>query len=313
MKVIVISGPTASGKTDIAVELALKFHGEVVNFDSLLLYKEIHIGTAKPTEEERRSVPHHMIDVRSVANPMNAADYAREAFPIVEKLLKEKKPVFLTGGSGFYLQALLKGMYDSPTTPAEITNKSDELYNKDGIKPFLDLLKEHDPKSLERYHENDHYRIRRAVEHWWTTGLPLSGARSDKDESNAKMERPTIHDWEVLHIYLNIPKEEHLHIIEKRTDKMLSGGLIEEVQGLLSQGFTGLEKPLQSIGYKETLDYNFGVYKSLQECRERIIISTRQLAKSQRTWFNRDNSKIEFNPITEKEKIVTTVDQFLFP
>lgn len=311
MKVVVISGPTASGKTDIAVELALKFHGEVVNFDSLLLYKEINIGTAKPTEQERRSVPHHMIDVRSISNPMNAADYAREAFPIVEKLLKEKKPVFLTGGSGFYLQALLKGMYDSPTTPAEITTKSDELYKNEGIKPFLDILKTNDPKSLERYHENDHYRIRRAVEHWWTTGLPLSGARSEKDEANAKMERPTIHDWEVLHIYLNIPKEEHLHIIERRTDKMLSGGLVEEVQGLLTKSFTGLEKPLQSIGYKETLDYIFGVYKSLQECRERIIISTRQLAKSQRTWFNRDSFKKEFHPIENREEIFKEVENYL--
>lgn len=311
MKVIVISGPTASGKTDLAVELALKFRGEVVNFDSLLLYREITIGTAKPTEEERRSVPHHLIDVRSIKDPMNAADYAREAFPVVEKLLSENKIVFLAGGSGFYLQALLKGMYDSPTTPAQITKRSDELYEKEGIQPFLEILKINDLKSFERYHENDHYRIRRAVEHWWTTGSPLSEARKEKDAANEVLDRPTIHNWDVLHIYLDLPKDEHLKIIERRTDRMLSGGLIEEVQNLLAQGFTGLEKPLQSIGYKETLDYIQGCFKSLAECRERIIISTRQLAKSQRTWFNRDNFKKRYHPLEERDEIFLQVEKFL--
>lgn len=311
MKVIVVSGPTASGKTDLAVELALKFNGEVVNFDSLLLYKEINIGTAKPTEEERRSVPHHMIDVRSISNPMNAADFAREAFPIVQNLLKSGKPVFLTGGSGFYLQALLKGMYDSPTTPAEITRRSDELYQAEGIAPFREILKLHDPKSFERYHENDHYRVRRAVEHWWTTGFPMSEAREEKDSANVELNRPTIHDWDLLHIYLDLPKEEHWKIIEKRTEKMLQNGLIDEVKDLLQKGFTGTEKPLQSIGYKESLDYIRGVYKSLEECKERIIISTRQLAKSQRTWFNRDQFKKKYHPLEERDEIFLQVDRFL--
>lgn len=311
MKVIVISGPTASGKTDMAVELATKFGGEVVNFDSLLLYKEIHIGTAKPTLEERKAIPHHMIDVRSISQPMNAADYAREAFPIIERLLKEKKLVYVVGGSGFYLQALLKGMYESQTTPQEITLKSDELYEKEGIAPFIQILKSHDVKSFERFHENDHYRLRRAVEHWWTTGLPMSEAREQKDQSNEKLDRPTIHDWDLLHIHLDLPKEEHLKIIEKRTDKMLSSGLIEEVKDLLSKGFTGLEKPLQSIGYKETLDYIFGVYKNISECRERIVISTRQLAKSQRTWFKRDSFKETYHPLLQRQEISARVATFI--
>lgn len=311
MKVIVISGPTASGKTDIAIELARKYGGEVVNFDSLLLYKEINIGTAKPTREEQASIRHHMIDVRSISQPMNAADYAREAFPIVEQLLTEKKVVYLVGGSGFYLQALLKGMYDSPTTPVEISRKSDALYEEEGIAPFRELLRLHDQKSYERYHENDHYRIRRAVEHWWTTGLPMSGAREEKDSANSKLGAATIHDWDVLHLYLNIPKEEHWKIIEKRTDRMLKTGLIEEVKSLLQSGFTGLEKPLQSIGYKESLDFIFGVYHSVAECRERILISTRQLAKSQRTWFNRDKLKEEFHPLIDRQKIDQRVSEFL--
>lgn len=311
MKVIVISGPTATGKTDLAVELAQKYGGEVVNFDSLLLYNEITIGTAKPTPEERKAIPHHMIDVRSISEPMNAADYARAALPIIQKLHSENKLVYLVGGSGFYLQALLKGMYDSPTTPPEVTLRSDELYAKAGIAPFIELLKVHDLKSFERYHSNDHYRLRRAVEHFWTTGSPLSEARESKDESNQSLDRPDIHGWNVLHIYLDIPKEEHLHIIERRTDKMIQNGLIEEVQELLKSGFSGDEKPLQSIGYKETLDFIKGVYGNINECRERIIISTRQLAKSQRTWFNRDKFKEKYHPIGQRSEISARVGKFI--
>ncbi len=311
MKVIIISGPTASGKTDLAVELARKYGGEVVNFDSLLLYKEINIGTAKPTLEEQSSVPHHMLNVRSITDPMNAADYARQALPLIEKLLADKKLVYLVGGSGFYLQALLKGMYESETTPKEITLRSDELYEKSGIFPFLDILKENDPASLERYHSNDHYRVRRAVEHWWTTGNSLSSARVNKDQANENLNKPTIHDWDLLHIYLDLPKEEHLKIIENRTDRMLASGLIEEIKSLLNSGFSGLEKPLQSIGYKETLDLISGVYKDVTECRERIVISTRQLAKSQRTWFNRDAFKEAFHPLEGRSEIFQRVEKFI--
>lgn len=311
MKVIIISGPTASGKTDLAIELASRYGGEIVNFDSLLLYQEINIGTAKPTPEERKTIPHHMIDVRSIQDPMNAADYSREAFPIIQNLLQKNQIVYLVGGSGFYLQALLKGMYDSPTTPHEISLRSEKLYQEEGITPFLNILSEQDPKSFERYHKNDHYRIRRAVEHWWTTGTQLSNAREVKDQSNLNLENPTIHDWNLLHVYLDIPRDEHLKIIEKRTDRMLENGLIQEVQDLLAQGFNGQEKPLQSIGYKESLDYLSGVYKNLKECRERIIISTRQLAKAQRTWFNRDQSKKIYHPLDERLKIFHQVEKFI--
>lgn len=309
MKVIVVSGPTASGKTDLAIELAQKYGGEIVNFDSLLLYREINIGTAKPSLEERGSIPHHMIDVRSITTPMNAADYAREAFPLIEKILSEKKNVFLVGGSGFYLQALLKGMYDSPTTPTEITERSEKIYEEEGITPFLEILKEKDPESFARYHMNDHYRIRRAVEHFWTTGRKLSVERVQKDIANEMTKSPTIHNWDILHIHLDLPKEEHEKIIKERTKRMLQNGLLEEVQDLIRNGFSGEEKPLQSIGYKESFDYISGTLKDLSELEERINISTRQLAKSQRTWFKRNQSKEMFHPLKERDQIFETVEK----
>ena len=311
MKVVIVSGPTATGKTDLAVKLASTFGGEVVNFDSLLLYKEVTIGTAKPTLSERQSVPHHLIDVRSIANPMNAADYAKVALPVVEKILSENKVVYLVGGSGFYLQALIKGMYDSPTTPQEISQKSDELYKEQGIAPFLKILSENDPESFKRYHENDHYRVRRAVEHWWANGTRLSEERLKKDNENKELRDAGVRNWEILHIHLDVPKDEHLEIITKRTKKMLSSGLIEEVKQILENGFTGGEKPLQSIGYKEVLDYLQGVHKNISECEERIIISTRQLAKSQRTWFKKDISRKVFHPVEQKDEILTVVETFL--
>jgi tRNA dimethylallyltransferase len=311
VKVVVVSGPTASGKTDLAVDLALSFGGEVVNFDSLLFYREINIGTAKPSLEEQRSVPHHLINVRSIASPMNAADFARTALPLVEGILASGVPVYLVGGSGFYLQALLKGMYDSPTTPEDIIRRSDELYLTSGIVPFLEILQQHDHISYQRYHENDHYRIRRAVEHWWTTGQTLSQARERKDQSNEELQRPTIHDWDLLHVHLDIPKEEHRLIIQERTDRMLEKGLMSEVRELLASGFTGKEKPLQSIGYKEALEYINGNYETLDACRERINISTRQLAKSQRTWFKRDQSKQTFHPREGRAELFLRVERFL--
>ena len=310
MKVVIVSGPTATGKTDISIELARQFGGEIVNFDSLLLYKEITIGTAKPTKEEQGEIPHHMVDVASISHPLNAADYAKMALPIINDLHAQDKLVYVVGGSGFYLQALVKGMYDSPTTPKEILERSEDLYRAEGIKPFLEILKKEDFASFSRYHENDHYRVRRAVEHFWAHGIPLSLERARKDKENEHREESSIHGWDILHIHLDIPREEHQEIICKRTERMLKGGLIEEVQGLLKQGFTGLEKPLQSIGYKEVMDLHLGLLKNEAECLERIVISTRQLAKSQRTWFNRVAGKQTFHPLLNRSLILDTVRKF---
>lgn len=307
MKVIIVSGATATGKTDLAIELASTFGGEVVNFDSLLLYEEITIGTAKPTEAEMKQVPHHMINVTSIREPLNAADYSRMALPIVNDILARNKTAYLVGGSGFYLQALVKGMYDSPSTPKEIIQQSDELYASEGIDPFLRILQINDPDSFKRYHANDHYRIRRAVEHWWTNQTPLSQARHHKDEENKILPDR----WATLNTYLEIPREEHLGFIQARTEKMLRAGLVDEVRALLEKGFSGKEKPLQSIGYKEVLEYLEGQVADLEECRVKIDVATRQLAKAQRTWFNRDKSKLSFHPLNDRSKIFEAVKIYL--
>lgn len=308
-KICIISGPTASGKTATSIKLAQSFGGEIINFDSLLFYKELSIGTAKPTLEEMAGIPHHMINIRSAKNPMNAASYRSEALPLLEKILDQNNVAYLVGGSGFYLQALIYGMYDSETTPSEIIQKSNDLFEKEGILPFRMILKEKDPESFRNLHENDHYRIRRAVEHYWTTGSPFSLAQA---EMKIKRQTPLYEKkgWKLHHVYLDLPKSEHFALIQERTQLMFEKGLIQEVENLLKLGFTGEEKPLQSIGYKETLRFLKDNDYTLEVAQNDINIATRQLAKAQRTWFKKWEKNI-YHPIEDKDKIIEDFKSFL--
>lgn len=303
-KVVILSGPTATGKTGWAIKLAKAFDAEVVNFDSLLFYRELTIGTAKPTHAEQDSVPHHLVDIRSIREPINAADFTTLAGPVIESVHQRGKMVILVGGSGFYLQALVEGMWRSPTTPAEIEAKSDALFAEVGIAPFLEVLEKHDRESFHRLHANDHYRVRRAVEHFWATGTPFSSAR----DAFIPIPPP---DWDLLHLHLDLPKEEHHALLIRRTELMLEHGLIAEVEGLLQQGYSGTEKPLQSIGYKEILDWLNGVYgQDKRALVERIVINTRRLAKSQRTWFKK-KQKETFDPRYDGEVLMARVQDFI--
>lgn len=307
--ICIISGPTASGKTSNSIALAKRFGGEIVNFDSLLFYKEITIGTAKPSTLEQDGIKHHMIDCHNIKEPINAAEYLKEALPVINKIHERNEIVYLVGGSGFYLQALLHGMYDSVTTPKEVIEKSNQLFAGEGISPFLDILEAEDKESRTRYHDNDHYRIRRAVEHFWTTGNKFSESREKMEDK--KKHSPMIDlNWNVFHCYLDLDKDKHFEIIKSRTKKMLSDGLIDEVKSLIGQGFDGSEKPLLSIGYKEVFEYISGVHATLEGMEERINISTRQLAKSQRTWFKKVE-KQQFNPITDKKLIQSEFSSFM--
>ncbi len=308
-KVIIISGPTATGKTSTSINLAKQFDAEIINFDSLVFYQEINIGTAKPTKDEQCGIKHHLVGTHSIYNPINAADFVSLAEPLINQCHKENKNVILVGGSGFYLQAILNGMYDSVTTPIEITQRSDLLYEKEGITPFISILKAQDPLSYERYHENDHYRIRRAVEHFWTTNIPFSKARKEmqKKLKDSPVKR---NGWDILHIHLDLPKDLHFEIIQKRTQDMLENGLINEVKELITKKATGEEKPLKSIGYKETIQFINGEFEDLTSLAERISINTRRLAKSQRTWFKKIN-KYTYNPLEDFDKIKEKCNQFL--
>lgn len=308
-KIIIVAGPTATGKTSTSIEIAQRYGGEVVNFDSLLFYKELNIGTAKPSESEIDNIPHFMVDTHSAKDAINAADYIKLALPVIKEIHARNKIVILVGGSGFYLQALLHGMYESATTSPEVTQRSNDVYKNSGIEQFLEILKEHDLDSFERYHKNDHYRVRRAVEHFWMTGKSFSSSRSTMEER--KKNSPMVKlNWDVFFCYLDLPKDQHFEIIKNRSEEMWENGLVHEVENLLESGFTGDEKPLKSIGYKETIDFIKGNFSNKEEYLERLCINTRQLAKAQRTWFKK-LEKNEYHSIQDKDKLKKDLDQFL--
>jgi tRNA dimethylallyltransferase len=316
-KLIIISGPTASGKTQTSINLAekiihkLKKPTVIVNFDSLLFYKEISIGTAKPTLSERKNIEHFMIDIESITSPMNAADFIFFGESLIKKLLNEGKCVILVGGSAFYLRALLKGMYESIAPTEEIKNKFENLYEKKGIESITAYLEKNDPESLNNLHQNDHYRLIRAALHFEMTGTKISSQKKLLDNFSPYDFNEIVHPWDILHIYLDLPKDQHFGIIKKRAEKMFQEGLMDEIEGLVRQGFSLTEKPLVSVGYKEAIQLRNGHFASSNDCIERIAISTRQLAKAQRTFFKKITPKHSFNSLSDAEKILSLVEQFL--
>lgn len=316
-KLIIISGPTASGKTKTSIELAKKIESSlkkkclIINFDSLLFYKEISIGTAKPTLTERQGIEHAMIDIESIANPMNASSYIDKAQTIIQNCMQQNICPILVGGSAFYLRALLKGMYDTGEASMEATSDVENLYKEHGIGPILDYLKLNDPEALNFLHINDHYRLMRAAIHHKSSNQKISDQKKISDQNNPYDFESNKHHWKILHIYLDLPKEEHYEIIKTRTQLMFKEGLLEEIEKLASLGFQLDEKPLASIGYKEAIELRNGLFRSTEECMERISISTRQLAKSQRTFFKKITPKLLFNPLSDQDKIFSSVELFL--
>lgn len=311
---LIISGPTASGKTATSIRLAQRLidqHPRIINFDSLLFYRELNIGTAKPSKEEQAGINHSLVDVRSITEPLNAADFTIEALRELENAYQHNELPILVGGSGFYLRALVKGMYDSVDVSDEVKESSESLYAEHGIDPFIAELEKHDPDRIAALHPNDHYRIRRAWEHWKMTGKPVAPEGADYaggDPYDFSINRLT--QWQHLHIHLDMPRPEHFEIISNRTRKMLEAGFIEETKDLLQAGFSGEEKPLQSIGYKEILMMLKGELDH-KDLPERIDGVTRRLAKQQRTFFARIQPKTTYHPLQEIAKVEADVVEWL--
>lgn len=313
----IISGPTASGKTKASIDVAkaLQAYGrqaEIINFDSIIFYRELNIGSAKPSQQERENIIHHLIDVSHVDSPLNASDYVQMAKEKIHHLHHQDIIPILTGGSAFYLRALIKGMYESTKVPEQIKIEMNELYQKEGISPILDYLNKHDQESFYELHPNDHYRLMRAYEHHRSTGQKISEQKRKYDKQNPyDFTQGLVENWNIWHIYLDIPKEKHWEIIQKRTREMINNGLVDEVNNLLEKGVPATVKPLQSVGYKETIQYLNGDFQGLEDYAERVSISTRQLAKSQRTFFNKIKPKKTYNSLQDSQEILREALAFL--
>ena len=318
-KIIIISGATATGKTSTSIELAndlkqLGHPAEIVNFDSLLFYRELNIGTAKPSIEERQGIKHHLVGNISITQNYNSSHFRNDARVLLNDLISKKITPILVGGSAFYIRALLKGMYKSVEISENTKSKILEIIDQSEApgEALMNYLKLNDPASSKKLHLNDIYRLTRAVEYHLETNTPFS-SQANLAEKNNPYDLTSNLDLEVepLHFNLDIPKEDQWPLIQKRTNSMIEQGLIREVEDLLSQGFSKDLKPLKSVGYIETINFIDKEIKSIEDLRERISISTRQLAKSQRTFFKKIIGSIKCNPLEQKELVLNQTKTFL--
>lgn len=278
--VLVIAGPTASGKTALAVELAKKYNGEVVSADSMQIYKRMDIGTAKPDKAEMAGVVHHMIDIAEPEDSFSVADYVDMAHKVIADIVSRKKLPIVAGGTGLYINSLIDDA-DFSKAPSNDTIKDElyEIFEKEGAEPLLEMLKKVDPVSFERIHPNNIKRVIRAIEFYRANKRPLS---EQSDENQKKDSR-----YNPLMLMINPKREVLYERIEKRVDIMLERGLIDEVKRLSSEGLTKKNQSMQGIGYKEVLEYLNG-FMTMSEMIRILKRNSRRYAKRQFTWFKRD-------------------------
>ena len=285
MKALVICGATASGKTSLAVSCAGKLNTEIVSADSMLVYRGLDVGTAKPTEEERRGVIHHLIDVVSPTQAFSVSDYEKTALPIVETLFKQGKTPIICGGTGFYINSLLyKSQFGGVGANAEIRRKYEEIYEAKGNAYLHGLLREKDPESAEKLHENDVKRVIRALEIYEITGKKKSL------QSDTLTPR-----FDFVAVSIDYPRETLYQRINLRVDEMFKNGLLDEVQALIDAGVSIHAQCMQGIGYKEVVE---GLQNgwSVEEMKELIKKNTRNYAKRQITFFKRMQNHIRLAP-----------------
>ena len=289
--VIAVVGPTAAGKTAVAIRIARRIRAEIINLDSIQVYRRLDIGSAKPSLEEQAGVVHHLLDMREPSEPLDAASFARIAGRRADRIIDRGKNVVFAGGTGFYLKALLCGLSEAPGQLAGIRQflkKTASMYGRERLHHFL---KEIDPASAARIHPNDLYRVCRALEVFLSSGHPFSWWRHKKGTPSASF----IRQRHCLKIGLNLSRQVLYQRIEKRVDQMIAAGFVREVKGLLEKGLDPRLKPLQSLGYRHIICYLQGSC-SLDEAISTMKRDTRRYAKRQLTWFKKDPQIRWFRP-----------------
>ena len=278
-KVIVIVGPTASGKTSLSIELAKKINGEIVSCDSMQIYKDMDIGSAKPTKEEMQGIKHYVLDEVEPTKRFSVAEYKIKAEEAIEEILKKKKVPIVVGGTGLYANSLIYGIeYDDIKLDEEYRNKlMDEASSEEGLKKLYEDAKKIDEKAIEKISPNDKKRIIRILEIYHATGKN----KTEQEKNSRKNE--VIYDYKIFGI--NIERTILYERINKRVDIMVEQGLIEEVKALVKK-YPEFPTAMQAIGYKEIVQYlNNELTK--EEAIEKIKQETRRYAKRQITWFKR--------------------------
>lgn len=282
---VAIVGPTASGKTDLAIEVAKELGTEIVNADSRQVYRGMKIGTAAPTEEQLAAVPHHLIATHELTDSYTAGCYEKEALCAIAEIHKTHDYAVLVGGSGLYVDIVCNGMDDIPSTPPEIRESLIEQLNCKGLSALTEQLRELDPEYYEKVDRDNPNRVMRALEVCLATGRTYTSYRT-----GARRQRP----FEIIKIGIDVPREELYDRINRRVDMMVSEGLIDEVKSLVEFRFLN---SLNTVGYSELFECFDGKITENQAI-ELIKRNSRRYAKRQMTWFRRD---VDIQWVTKKD------------
>ena len=280
-----IVGPTASGKTEIGVALALRLgNAEIINCDSVQIYKEIEIATAKPSEEERRGVPHHLIDYVPPEINYTAADWARDAAEKIYEIESRNNVPILVGGTGFYLQALRQPFFESPKTDEKLREKLRRVKERKGAEHLHKILQRFDPKSAEKLYPRDYVRVMRALEIYFQTGNRLSEVQPNRAEVPEFAERIKV-------FVLNPPRDLLYEKINRRAEIHFGKGLVKEVKHLREKGLRDDTNALGAHGYRRVCEYLLGE-RTLESAVEQTKQDVRNYAKRQLTWFRREKDAV---------------------
>jgi len=278
-KILVILGPTASGKTKVSLEIADILKGEIISADSRQIYRFMDIGTAKPSLEERKKVPHHLIDIVNPDDYFSAADYSTKAREAVKDVLSRGKEPIVVGGSGLYLRALFKGFFKGPGKDEKVRSKLKERAERFGVDSLYNDLEKKDPEAAKKIGPHNLVRIIRALEVYELTGKKIS-------ELQKKGEYPP-EEYDFVKIGLELDREQLYQRIEQRVEQMIKAGLVDEVKSLKEKGYDLRFAPLKTFGYKEIFQYQNGEI-SLEQAKGKIKLETRHYAKRQITWFKKE-------------------------
>ena len=302
-KIFAIAGPTASGKTALGVDLALRFDGEVVNFDSVQIYRGIEIATAKPTTGERRGVPHHLIDYVDPNVNYTAADWARDATEKIHEIESRGKIPILVGGTGFYLRTLMRPLFDAPSTDASIRERLRTIKQKRGPEFLYRLLRRIDPVAASKLFERDYVRVMRALEYYFQTGERFSEQQPNRAEPPEFAERIRL-------LVLNPPRDVLYNKINARTEAHFAAGLVDEVKQLRASGVNDSTNALGSHSYRRVCEYLRGE-RTLESATEQSKRDVRNYAKRQLTWFRREDVGIWLDGFGDDPVVIERAETYL--
>ena len=294
-KVIIICGPTASGKTALSIELAKTINGEIVSCDSMQIYKDMDIGTAKPTAEEMQGIKHYLLDFIEPDKRYSVAEFKKDAEKAIEQILAKGKIPIVVGGTGLYVDSLIYGIeYQDIPLDEEYRNKLEQIANEKGLEVLYEKAKQIDEQAMKKISPNDKKRIMRVLEIYKATGKNKTEQEMESRKNEVK------YDFKVFAI--NMDREVLYDRINKRVDIMIEQGLIEEVKNII-QKYSEFPTAMQGLGYKEVVEYLNGK-RSKEEMIEKIKMETRRYAKRQLTWFRKNKQTIWINGLNSKESNV---------